>query len=76
MRNKKIILFLVEGVTDESTLGAIFSELIDSDQIKFQIYYGDLLSEYNSSPKNIKKEVGNQINKFLETEHFLKKRYF
>jgi hypothetical protein len=33
MSKKKVILFLVEGVTEETSLGAILSELIDDDQI-------------------------------------------
>lgn len=73
MSKKKVILFLVEGVTEETSLGAILSELIDDDQIKFQIYHGDVLTDRYSTPKNIKDKVGNEINNFLESEHYLKK---
>lgn len=72
MSKKKVILFIVEGVTDEASLGSILSELIDNDQIRFQIYHGDILTDYHNSAKNIKSKVGDEINKFLETEHYLK----
>jgi len=73
MSKKKVILFLVEGITEEVSLGSILSELINDDQIKFQIYHGDILTEKYISQKNIKSKVGNEINKFLETEHYLRK---
>lgn len=73
MSKKKVILFLVEGITEEVSLGSILSELINDDQIKFQIYHGDILTDYKSSRKNIKRKVGDEINKFLATEHYFKK---
>jgi len=73
MSKKKVILFIVEGVTDEASLGSILSELIDDDQIRFQIYHGDILTYYHNSANNIKRKVGDEINKFLDTEHYLKK---
>ncbi len=73
MINKKVILFLVEGITEEVSLGSILSVLINDDQIKFQIYHGDILTEYHTSQENIKRKIGDEINKFLATEHYLKK---
>jgi len=57
MSKRKVILFLVEGITDEASLGSILSELINDDQIKFQIYHGDILADYETSIKNVKSKV-------------------
>jgi len=73
MSNKKVILFFVEGITEEISLGSILSELINDDQIKFQIYRGDILTEYHTTQGNIKRKIGDEINKFLATEHYFKK---
>ncbi|WXR60958.1 hypothetical protein WG909_11735 [Peptostreptococcaceae bacterium AGR-M142] len=45
MKTKKVILFIVEGVTDKTSLGAIIDKLISSNLIKFYISGGDVTSD-------------------------------
>lgn len=37
MIRKKVVLFLVEGITDQIALGAILSKLIENEQVHFEI---------------------------------------
>ena len=38
---KKILLFIVEGKTDEIALGLILSKLFNDDNVKFKVVRGD-----------------------------------
>ncbi len=69
---KKLILFLVEGITDKISFGIIFSEIFSDKNIEFQIIHGDITSDYSISHQNIKEKIKKQIDKFLEKEHFKK----
>ena len=37
MSSRKILLFIVEGATDEESLGLILSRLINASQVRFRI---------------------------------------
>lgn len=50
---KKVILFLVEGITDKVSLEGVLSELIETKEVAFQITQGDVTSDKNSKPENI-----------------------
>jgi hypothetical protein len=39
---KKVILFLVEGITDKTSLGLILSKIITTESIHFDITDGDI----------------------------------
>lgn len=41
-KRKKIILFIVEGITDEVSLALGFSELMNSNEVRFELTYGDI----------------------------------
>lgn len=49
---KKIVLFVVEGISDELALGPILSKLITSDHVKFHVVHGDITSDYHNNPSN------------------------
>lgn len=42
---KKVILFIVEGITDKISLEGILSTLIETENVKFQITEGDMTTE-------------------------------
>ena len=69
---KKLIIFLVEGITEKISFGAIFSEIISNKNIEFKIVHGDITSEYSISYQNIKEKIKKQIENFLENEHYNK----
>ena len=41
MAKKKIMLFIVEGPTDETSLSTVLSRIFSSDTVKFQVVHGD-----------------------------------
>jgi hypothetical protein len=64
MKNKikKIILFIVEGISDEEALGLSLSKYFNNNQIKFEIVCGDITSNKSSNQQNIKSKIGKIIN--------------
>lgn len=62
---KKIILFLVEGASDLTSLE--FIDNINTDEtIKFQITSGDITSKLNITPQNCREEINKILLSFLE----------
>lgn len=75
MASSKIVLFIVEGETDELALGRILSSLIarfSGDGVKFGITRGDITSAYDSpnepASSSIKKRVQKAARSFLEID--------
>ena len=58
---KKVILFLVEGISEDEALSALISNIIKNDTVAFQIMYGDVTSDINSSQQNIRKVINEKI---------------
>lgn len=63
--SKKIILLLVEGITDKGSLEGVFSELFIENEVKFFLVDTDITTKNGISPYNIRKELGNIVKKFL-----------
>lgn len=68
----KVVLFIVEGETDELALGAPLNKLLSSfksSEFRFRVTRGDLITNrsYGSecSPNNVKKRVVEQVKIFL-----------
>lgn len=53
---KKLIIFLVEGITEKISFGVIFSEIFNNRNIEFHIINGDITSDYSISYQNIKRK--------------------
>ena len=52
-RLKKIVLFIVEGITDEMSLSLILSKLIDDSSVQFHVINQDITADFNSNSQNI-----------------------
>lgn len=62
---KKVVLFLVEGASDLTSLE--FIDNINTDEtIKFQITSGDVTSKLNITPQNCREEINKILLSFLE----------
>ena len=42
MKTKKIILFIVEGISDQTSLALVLSKLIKTENVMFHIVRGDI----------------------------------
>ena len=69
---RKLIIFLVEGVTEEISFGMIFSEILKDKEIEFAIIHGDITTKKEVNYQNIKGKVKQQIKSFLSKEHYKK----
>lgn len=64
MKAKKIILFIVEGISDQTSLGYIMSQLIADDQVHFAVTGGDITTSPGTNSGNIAAKVGNVVRNF------------
>ena len=53
---KKVILFIVEGPTEETALGSVLERCFDSDRVRFDVIHGDITSAL-SGDKNPRERV-------------------
>lgn len=58
---KKVILVIVEGPTDESALGMIFKEFFSDNNTKFHVCHGDITTQNYISSDEIVKKVYEQV---------------
>ena len=63
---KKIILFIVEGPSDEIALGSVFINLFSNDKVLIDVIHGDITSDNNITPSNIMGKLGDNIRNYLK----------
>ena len=49
---KKVLLFLVEGSTDSTSLGFVMSRLVESADVRFLVLGGDICYRYRITEEN------------------------
>lgn len=69
----KIILFLVEGPTDEDTLALIYSKIVNAYDIKFEILHTDITADEGMTVKYIEKRIKKAVDIYLNKNPFIKK---
>lgn len=68
---KKVIIFIVEGPSEKKALEAIISEIIISDELVFEVTYGDITSNITKVDTNsIVPHIVGIINKTLNMRRF------
>ena len=56
MNEKKVIVFIVEGPSDEAALGTIMKAYFSGDEVQFVVIHGDItLKDYVSDNSIMKK---------------------
>lgn len=65
MESKKIILFIVEGISEENALGPILDKLVTDSKVKFKVINGDVTSNYSTRVETIENVIENKIKSFL-----------
>ena len=63
---KKIVLFIVEGRTDETSLSLILSKLINNSSVQVHVINHDITSDFKSSSQNIIRKIDLEVKSFLE----------
>lgn len=65
MAKKKIMLFIVEGLTDETSLSTVLSRIFSSSTVRFQVVHGDILTKDFTSSNQIVSAVWEQVRVFM-----------
>lgn len=60
---KKIILFIVEGINDKTNLALCLSQLLEGDEIHFEITDGDITTKFGTTSMNIAARIGDIVKK-------------
>ncbi len=68
-KTKKIILFIVEGVTDKNSLGLVLSRLVNSGEVRFEVTNGDVTTQNRTDCASIVSKV---VNNFLKRSRFMR----
>ncbi len=72
MKTKKVMLFIVKGITDKISLGEIISRLIKNQNVRFYIINGDVTSDGATNQKNAVDKMASRINRYCKN-NFLKR---
>lgn len=65
MKERKIILFLVEGKSDKTALEFGFQEVYETRNVEFEWLRGDITSDEHTTKKNVEKIIVDKIDKLL-----------
>lgn len=57
MDKSKILLFIVEGPSDEAALAPALEEIVRSSNVKFKVMHADITCDYDSTVDNIEKRI-------------------
>lgn len=72
MLSKKVIVFIVEGISDKESLYGVLSELYDDREIEFSVVRGDITTDSKSKIENIESRITKYIKDAMNEEKFLK----
>lgn len=70
MPDKKVVLFIVEGITDETAIGHIVKRLNKDKKVFFQIVQTDITTQDSSNVSNIESRINEQIKLCMKQMHF------
>lgn len=65
MAKKKVMLFIVEGPTDETSLSTVLNRIFNSSTVKFQVVHGDVLTRDFTASDKIVSAVWEQVKAFM-----------
>ena len=65
MAKKKVMLFIVEGPTDETSLSTVLNRIFSSSTVKFQVVHGDILTRDFTSSDKIVAAIWEQVKEFM-----------
>lgn len=67
MSESKVLLFIVEGASDEASLAPALEQIIEKSTVKFKVMRADITSDYDSTVDNIERRIKTLgVKRFLE----------
>ena len=70
-KTKKVILFIVEGITDKTALGTVLDTILSNEKIHFAITEGDITTKDDVNASNVIRRI-NEIVKFTQERYHFK----
>lgn len=67
MKSKKVVLFIVEGPSDQSALSVVLSKVFDQSEVYVYVVHGDVTAEKGATPQNIVRRVNAFIKDHMST---------
>ena len=69
-KTKKVILFIVEGITDKTALGSVLDAILSNEKIHFAITEGDITTKDDVNASNVIRRSNEIVNFTQERYHF------
>ena len=75
MARKKVVFIIVEGPSDQDALETLLTKIFDSSAVIVKVMYGDITTDKDVTPGNIKKKMAEVIKSYagqfgLNSSHF------
>ena len=70
MTRKKIVLVIVEGVSDDTALGVALNRVYDRDSVHIEILRGDITTRLRVNPQNIVSKIGDIVKDFAKKHRY------
>ena len=70
LARRKVVLVIVEGVSEETALGIALSNVYDKDAVYIHIMHGDITTRKGVNSKNIVSKIGNDVKTYAKSQHF------
>lgn len=71
MARRKIVLLIVEGPSDETALGILFTRILGRERVLVKTMRGDITTQVCSSPAAMTKRVDEIVKRYAKQNHFL-----
>lgn len=66
MNEKKVVIVIVEGPSDENALGGILKEFFSSEEVQFKVVHGDITSDETTAVDNVVKKIDELVDDVRE----------
>ena len=64
MARKKVVFIIVEGPSDQEALETLLAKIFDSSAVIVKVMYGDITTDFDVTPINIKKKLAEAIKSY------------
>jgi len=75
LAHKKIVLFIVEGPSDDTALGVVLNQIYDKDAVHIEIMHGDITTRKGVVSQNIVSKLGDVVKGFAKSRHYTYKDF-
>lgn len=74
--SKKVILLMVEGITDEDALALVFSKIAKEHELEFDVLRTDITAKDDITVKYIDEIIKKEVDLYFRKIHLLKKKIY